>query len=103
MLLTSRTYDAFWLTAIALFGLLGMQAVYWIRIHQINKFWLQNASVPAGGLGAGFFGTHSEGGSGQERTDWTQYRDHWEYAHIARAALAFVSFFSLVLALAIAD
>jgi hypothetical protein len=32
---------AFWLTLAALVGLIGMQAVYWIFTHPVNRFWLQ--------------------------------------------------------------
>jgi hypothetical protein len=38
---TPRGTAAFWLALGALLGVLAMQAVYWIAIHPINKFSLQ--------------------------------------------------------------
>jgi hypothetical protein len=43
---TPRGTVAFWL---ALGGVLATQAVYWIAIHPINKFWLQGKSLSAAG------------------------------------------------------
>ena len=87
----------FWLTLLALFGLIGMQAVYWLRTHPVNKFWLQDEKL--GGLGAGFFSF----GTPKETTrpvGWTELRDRWEYSHVARAGLVFTSFVALVIATA---
>jgi len=39
--LTPPGSAAFWLTLVALLGLIGMQAVYWIFTHPVNKYWLQ--------------------------------------------------------------
>jgi hypothetical protein len=36
----------FWPTLVALLGLIGMQAVYWLFTHSVNKF---GASVSVGG------------------------------------------------------
>jgi hypothetical protein len=44
---------AFWLTLAALMGLIGMQAVYWLWTHPVNRFWLQGQSL--GNFGSGFF------------------------------------------------
>ena len=35
----------FWLTRVALLGLIGMQAVYWLFTHPVNKFWLQGEKL----------------------------------------------------------
>jgi len=43
----------FWLTLVALLGLVSMQAVYWLFTHPVNKFWLQGEKLS--GLGSGFF------------------------------------------------
>src|SRR5438270_856714 len=43
----------FWLTLIALFGLIGMQAVYWLLTHPVNKFWVQGEHLSS--VGSGFF------------------------------------------------
>jgi hypothetical protein len=35
--------------------------------------------------------------------DWTKLRDRWEYSHVARAGLAFLSFITLVIAISSAS
>ena len=105
LLFTSSRTVAFWLTLVAMFGLIAMQLVYWMFTHPTNKFWLKSPSVALGDVGGGFFasdpagrfGSRTEGGEG----DWRKLRNRWEYSHIARAGLAFVSFFFLLLAMAI--
>jgi hypothetical protein len=67
----------------------------------VNHFWLQGQQLS--GLGSGFFslGSASKRG-GQSATgavDWTALRDGWEYSHLARAGLAFLSLITLVIAL----
>jgi hypothetical protein len=87
----------FSLTLVAALGLVGMQAVYWLFTHPVNKFWVQDEKLS--GLGSGFFsfGTNKEAGG---RASWTESRDRWEYSHVARAGLAVVSFIALVIAIA---
>jgi hypothetical protein len=102
LLFTPAETAPFWLTLIALIGLLGMQVVYWAYTHPTNKFWLQMAGAAPGNLGSGFFAFDPA----RQRTtwmseDWRRLRDRWEYSHIARAGLAFVSFFSLIIAIVI--
>jgi hypothetical protein len=43
----------FWLTLVALLGLLGMQAVYWLFTHPVNKFWVEGESLDR--LSSGLF------------------------------------------------
>src|SRR5687768_564946 len=38
---TPQGTGAFWLTLVALLGLIGMQAVYWLVTHPVNNFWLK--------------------------------------------------------------
>jgi hypothetical protein len=59
LFLTPRGTLAFWLTLIALIGLIGMQVVYWILIHPVNKVWLQGETL--GGFGSGFLGSDGRG------------------------------------------
>jgi hypothetical protein len=104
LLFTPRETTAFWLTLIALFGLLGMQVIYWMLVHPTNKYWLQSGSVTLGNVGGGFFAFDPTGRTGHSgEVDWTKFRDRWEHSHIARAGLAFLSFLSLVLATVIQD
>ncbi|MGQ0655358.1 MAG: anthrone oxygenase family protein [Betaproteobacteria bacterium] len=90
----------FWLTLLALAGLIGMQAVYWLVTHPVNKFWLQGESLS--GIGSGFFSFASAGGPERKDearpTDWMDLRDRWEHSHVARAGLSAASFIGLALA-----
>lgn len=42
-----------WLTFVALLGLIGMQAVYWLFTHPVNKFWIEGDNLDR--FGSGFF------------------------------------------------
>jgi hypothetical protein len=101
LVFTSPGSVAFALTLVALISLLGMQLIYWTLIHPTNRFWLQTAGPDLGNLGGTFF-AFDPGGRRAADTDsgveWKRFRDRWEYSHIARAVLAFVSFLSLVVA-----
>ena len=97
---TPRGSAGFWLTLIALLGLIGMHAVYWLFTHPVNNFWLQGERLNT--LGSGFFSLRSstQGRQSDSRpVDWTGLRDRWEYSHVARAGLAFLSFIALVVAI----
>jgi hypothetical protein len=102
LVLTPRDGAAFWLTLVALLGLLGMQAVYWIVTHPVNKLWLEGQQL--GAVGSGFFSADPARRSGSVPTttraveDWQEPRDRWEYSHVARAGLAVLSLVALVIA-----
>lgn len=91
----------FWLTVVALLGLIGMHAVYWLATHPVNKFWLEGETLS--GLGSGFFGwgSASQRSDPSERRppDWIALRNRWEHSHVARAGLAAISFFALLIAI----
>ncbi len=100
--LTDRGSGEFWLTLVALVGLIGMQATYWLVTHPVNRFWLQEAKLSA--AGARFF---SSGAGRRQATqhaapvdDWMALRNRWELSHVLRAALAGVSLVALVIAVA---
>lgn len=95
LLMTPMGSVDFWLTLVALLGLIGMQAVYWLFTHPVNKVWLEGEKLS--GFGSGFFsfGTNKEK---NRSVSWTQLRDRWEYSHVARAGLALVSLTALVIA-----
>jgi hypothetical protein len=95
VLLTPTGSPAFWLTVIAFLGMLGTNIVYWVAVHPVNKHWMQGQ--PVGAPAATFFGA---GGERTNAGDWTALRDRWEYAHVARAALASASLLALVISLA---
>lgn len=99
LVFTPRGTMGFWLTCGAVLGMIGMQIVFWIYTQPANRFWLE--SVKIGNLGAGFFALSPTGQSGTENNtaDWRRLRDRWEYSHIVRAGLVFLSFLFLLLAL----
>ena len=90
-----------WLTLVAFLGLVGMQLVYWLVTHPVNRYWLQGEKLSS--LGSGFFSLASASGSrrqGETRSvSWTVLRDRWEYWHLTRAILVLVSLVALVIAL----
>lgn len=77
---------AFWLTLVALLGLIGMQAVYWLLTHPVNKFWLASEEL-------------SRAGSRFVAPDWRALRDRWEYSQVMRAVLAIASLIALIIAI----
>jgi hypothetical protein len=95
---TPRATVAFWLTVVALIGLLAMQIVYWTIIHAVNKVWLRGETLSS--AASGFFGFgRIQSQSGATSPEWTDLRNRWEYAHLARALLAAMSFIALVIAI----
>ena len=88
---------AFWLTLVALLGLIAMQGVYWLVTHPVNQFWVEGVQLNR--LSSGFFsfGTHRAPTENETPSDWTALRNRWEYSHVARASCALVSFVALVL------
>ncbi|MER9938101.1 DUF1772 domain-containing protein [Mesorhizobium sp. M0088] len=88
---------AFWLVMVAFVALLATVAIYWIAVHPINKYWMEDAA--AGVFGASFF---SAGGKRDgPQANWTELRDRWEYAHVARAVLTSVGLLALVISLVV--
>jgi len=98
--LTPLGSAAFWLTLVALLGLLGMQAVYWLWTHPVNQFWV--AGVHLNRFSSGFFSFGAQMSQREHAThppDWTELRDRWEYSHVARAGCALLSLVALVVAI----
>ncbi len=90
----------FWLTLVALLGLIGMQAVYWLFTHPVNKFWLEGENLDRFSSVFFSFGAHRSRLENETRPpDWTQLRDRWEYLHVGRAGLALLSLIVLVIAI----
>ncbi len=86
----------FWLALVALACFIGIQAIYWIVIHPINKRWLEGAELK--NAGETFFAL-----GGQRSWSWTELRNRWEFALTARATLALVAFATLLLGMKIAS
>lgn len=87
----------FWLTLVALLGLIAMQVIYWLITHPINQFWVKNVKLNR--LGFNFFGFGFRRLSKPQAPAWTELRNRWEYSHVARAGCAAVSFIALAIAL----
>jgi anthrone oxygenase-like protein len=94
---TPRSSGAFWPTAIALLGLIGMQAVFWAITQPVNRHWLRGQDL--GSLGSGFFSFASRQGEDKAEVEWTDLRDRWEYSHLLRAVFAVPSLIALVIAI----
>jgi hypothetical protein len=100
--LTPLGSTGFWLMLVALLGLVGMQAVYWLFTHPVNKFWVEGENLDR--FSSGFFSLGANRSRLENETrppDWTRLRDQWEYSHVARAGLAFVSLIALVIAISV--
>lgn len=89
---------AFWLTTGAFVALAAMHAAYWLLTHPVNNFWLKEFQLK--GLGARFFSVGAANQEGDAQADWTALRDRWEYSHVLRAVLGFISLALLATAVA---
>jgi hypothetical protein len=106
LFLTPRGGAAYWLRFVALLGLVGVQAVYWIVTHPVNRYWLrgvlQREAETRPGFASRFFlsdpARRARLDAEDLPADWTALRDRWEYSHAVRAALALVSLIALVIA-----
>jgi hypothetical protein len=97
LFLTSAGTLAFWLVLIAFLTMVSTVAIYWIAIHPVNKHWMEGQ--PAGRSGAAFFGANTKPEGRQP--EWTELRDRWEYAHVARAVLTSMGLLALVISLVV--
>lgn len=100
LLFTPWASAAFWLTLVALLGLIGMQTVYWLLTHPVNQFWLSSENLS--GVSAGFFAFGTDRSQqNKHSTDWTNLRNQWEYSHVIRAGFALVSLITIVIAISV--
>lgn len=100
LFLTPSGSSDFWLTLVALAGLIAMQAVYWMVTHPVNNFWVEGETLDR--FSAGFFAFGAKRSSLEHRErppDWTELRYRWEYSHVVRAVLSGGSFVALIIAL----
>jgi hypothetical protein len=95
---TSLKSSTFWLTLVALFGLIGMQAVYWLWIHPVNQFWLEGETLSKAGTRFFSFGTSQRPRSTEP---WINLRNQWEYAHVMRAGFALISLIAMTIAVSV--
>jgi hypothetical protein len=97
LLLTPRASADFWLTLVALLGIVAMQAVYWTVAHPLNRVWVKNVKLNRFNSPLFRFGAKSL--DKPAAPVWTELRDRWEYSHVARAACAAASLMALLFAL----
>ena len=99
LFLTPESSADFWLTLMALLGMVAMQALYWLVTHPVNQFWVEGVQLNRMSSGFFSFGTSRSRRDSKTPPDWTELRNRWEYSHVARAGCALVSFLALVMAL----
>lgn len=88
----------FWLTLVALLGLIGMQAVYWSFTHPVNKFWVEGENLDR--FSSSFFSFRvNKTENATHSPDWTELRNRWEYSHVVRAVCGFISLLALLVAI----
>lgn len=88
----------FWLTLVALLGLLSMQGVYWLFTHPVNQFWVEGENLDR--YSSGFFSFGTNKSQSEDKTtppQWTELRDRWEYSHVVRAGFALLSLIALLI------
>ena len=93
LVLTPPGHTDFWLTRVALLGLLGMQTGYGLWTPPVHNVWLQGE--PRRGLGARFFAVGATSRPDRERTSppmaWTALLIAESMLHVVRAGLASLS------------
>jgi hypothetical protein len=98
--LTPAGSAAFWLTFAAFIAFAAMHGIYWLLIHPINNFWLEDITMSK--ASSSFFGFHAMARSdGGGAPDWRVLRNRWEYSHAVRAVLGLTSEVLLVIAIAL--
>jgi hypothetical protein len=73
-------------------GLIGMQIIYWVITHPMNKVWIEGQQLAAA---AGRFFAAGSDRSGNR--DWVGLRDRWESSHVARAGCSTLSLVALLI------
>lgn len=97
VLMTDTASAAFWLTVAACVSMVSMHAIFWIFTQPVNRFWLRNQQMAT--AGAAFFEVRASKES--QSRDWMSMRNQWEYSHVARAVLSFVTVALLATAIAV--
>lgn len=98
LLLTPSDSSDFGLTLVAVLGLIGMQAVYWLFTHPVNKFWVDGETLDR--FSSSFFSFGTNRSPSKDKTDpptWTQLRDRRKHSHIARVGLVLLSLMALII------
>jgi hypothetical protein len=97
LFLTPSGSAAFWFELAACISMLVMHLIFWVFTQPVNRFWLRNQRMAT--AGAAFFEVHA--GKENETRDWTALRNQWEYSHLTRAVLSFITLALLAAAIAV--
>ncbi|MCH6161390.1 anthrone oxygenase family protein [Streptomyces marispadix] len=97
--LTEAASADFTLRATGLAALVGMQAVYWLRVHPVNGFWLAGEDLDRFSRRFFSFAARRREPAGEGPVEWTTLRTRWESGHAVRAVLSVVGVVVLVVAL----
>ena len=89
-----RETAALWWAITGFLAMAIMQAIFWTVTQRVNRHWV--AGLPITGAAEKFFSVKSKGpGAG----DWEQWRNRWEYSHIARSVFAAISLICVTVAI----
>jgi hypothetical protein len=77
---------------VAVAGLVGMQMIYWLVTHSVNKIWIEGERL---GTASGRF--FASGTDRTESRDWIVLRNRWEFSHVARAGCSVLSLVALLI------
>jgi hypothetical protein len=92
ILLTSAPADHTMWLILALGGLAGMQIIYWLVTHPVNKVWIEGQRLDA--ASNRFF---AAGADRTESRNWVALRSRWEFSHMARAGCSVLSLVALLI------
>ena len=101
LFLTRWGSTEFWLTLVALLGLIGMQLVYWLVTHPVNQFWLDGENLNRFSAGFFSFGTNHSQHPEMSSVQWTDLRNQWEYSHVIRTGFALMSLIMIMIAISV--
>jgi hypothetical protein len=90
LLIRAPVDHAIWFI-LALAGLVGMQVIYWLVTHPLNKVWIEGERL---GTASGRF--FAAGFDRAESRDWVALRNRWECSHVARAGCSAFSLLALL-------
>jgi hypothetical protein len=89
----------FWLTLVALLGLIGVQAVYWLFTHPVNNCWLAGENLERFSAGFFSFGAHGLGWRTQRVPRIGRRYVTVGSIHTSRVGCALVSLLALAIAI----
>jgi hypothetical protein len=95
LVLTPSGTTIFWLRVVALLATVLTHVLYWTLTAPANKIWFRDEAL------SGSAQRFCEAGGSVDETDWTMFRDLWEWSHLCRAATSVIALVLLAVALVI--